>query len=41
VRDRDRKCVRESEIELEFSRKGKFDVAGFEGTKKLSLSFEF
>jgi hypothetical protein len=28
--------VRESEIEVEFSVKRKYDVIGFEGTKKLS-----
>jgi hypothetical protein len=33
--------VRESEIEVEFSRKRKSDVAGFGGAKKLSLIFEF
>jgi hypothetical protein len=33
--------VKESEIEVEFSKKRKFDVAGFGGAKKLSLSLEF
>jgi hypothetical protein len=34
-------CERESEIEMKFSEKSKSDMAGFGGTKKLSLSFEF
>ncbi len=40
-RERERKVVRESEIDVEFSRKRKSDVTGFGGIKKLSLCFKF
>ena len=40
-RERERRCVRESEIEVKFCGKRKSDVASFGGVKKLSLSSSF
>ena len=34
MRERERKCVRDNEIEIEFSKRTKADVASFGGNKK-------